>query len=175
MEGLGRIYQATMDFLCPPPLSPIFQAGGALDGWNEDVCLIGAMMAVLCAIDVCFVTRWLSPKSRYFALHAFANAVSAVAAAPDVARGLLRPVEAFSGQSHTMVANSAVAAIHVYHAVAFNLKYSVLRDLDGHGAPLLLSPPSSKRLGWHPTLCCPEGHRFAPSLSLSSSLRVQPE
>jgi hypothetical protein len=47
--------------------------------------------------------------------------VSAAAAAPDVYRMLADPLHAFSGPSFSMVANSAVAAIHLYHCLAFPL------------------------------------------------------
>lgn len=50
-----------------------------------------------------------------------ANFVSACAAAPDVYRLLNDPIHAFSGPSYTMMANSAVAAIHLYHVIAFKL------------------------------------------------------
>ena len=76
-------------------------------------------MAVLALLDMAIVQRTLSPKSRYFALHSVANAVATVAAFPDVVRGLTEPEMSWSGPSQTMVANSAICAIHIYHCVAF--------------------------------------------------------
>jgi hypothetical protein len=111
-------------FLAPPPLSPIFQSGGALDGINEDVALIIAVMLVLGLCDV-LGTRVLgiNDSARWFFVHAIANAVSTVAAFPDVRRALWEdPIHCFSGKSNTMVANSAVAAAHFYHVAAFKLR-----------------------------------------------------
>lgn len=110
-------------FLCPTPLSPLFQSGGALEMLNEDVTLTVAGMGFLFVVDNLIVKRFIKPKARYFALHVVANAVTAVAAFPDVVRGITGdPRTAFSGPSHTMVANSMVAAIHLYHCVAFPLR-----------------------------------------------------
>lgn len=50
-----------------------------------------------------------------------ANAISATAAFPDVYRLFFDPLNAFNGPSYTMVANSAVVAIHSYHCLAFKL------------------------------------------------------
>lgn len=109
--------------LCPPPLSPLFQSGGALEMLNEDVTLTLLGMGALFVVDNLIVKPFIKPKARYFALHVVANAVSAVAAFPDVVKGITGdPRTAFSGPSHTMVANSAVAAIHLYHCVAFPLR-----------------------------------------------------
>jgi len=114
-------------FLAPPPLSPIFQAGSQLDGWNEDICLILFFLFVLGAVDVCVVHPFLNPKCRYFALHLIANSIAAVAALPDLVRGLTTdPLYVFSGPSDTMVANSAVCAIHLYHCVVFKLRWDDL-------------------------------------------------
>lgn len=77
----------------------------------------------LALLDVS-VIRLLSPKSRYFALHACANAVATVAAFPDVVRGFTEPEVSWSGPSQTMVANSAISAIHIYHCLAFKLSTS---------------------------------------------------
>jgi len=137
-------------FLSPAPLSPVFQRGGPLDWLNEDSTLILLFMILLFVLDITVVRQFIQPKvhilsdsstaasyahhltpkhgchshfpqGRYFALHAVANAISACAAAPDVYRLFADPVNAFSGPSYTMVANSSVAAIHLYHCLAFKL------------------------------------------------------
>lgn len=110
-------------FFAPPPVSPMFQAGGRFDGWNEDVVLTLIGMGALLLVDQLLVKPFLKPKSRYFALHAFANGVSSVAAFPDVVKALtVNPSTAFGTPASTMVPNSIVAAIHLYHCVAFPLR-----------------------------------------------------
>jgi hypothetical protein len=107
----------------PLPLSPLFQPGGALHMFNEDAALIVIFMLMLAAIDVLLVRPFLHPKARYFALHASANTVCAIASFPDVYRALVtEPLDSFNGPSYSMVANSAAAAIHLYHCVAFSLR-----------------------------------------------------
>lgn len=111
-----------IEFLAPAPLSPHFQEGGFFEGWNEDLVLIGLAMALLAILDAAFVRPCLDSGARYYALHAVANGIATIAAAPDVYRALLEdPTTSFSGRSSTMVANSAIAAIHLYHCVAFQL------------------------------------------------------
>jgi hypothetical protein len=124
-RGIGSF---AMDLLLatisPPPLSPLFQSGGSLEGFNEDVTFIVALMLLLLIFDV-LGSRVLgiSQSARWFFVHAIANAVSTVAAFPDVRRALWEdPIHCFSGKSHSMVANSAVAAAHFYHVVAFKLR-----------------------------------------------------
>jgi hypothetical protein len=109
--------------LFPEPLSPVFRRGGALEMLNEDVTLVVAFMLMLGVIDVLLVRPFLHPKARYFALHACANTVCAVAAFPDVVRALVtQPFDCFNGPACTMVGNSAAAAIHLYHIAAFSLR-----------------------------------------------------
>jgi hypothetical protein len=121
-------FQSSMDavlrVIAPPPLSPYFQAGGPLEGLNEDVCFTLLLMAVLFVVDTLLVRPLIQPKARYFALHVVANAISAIASFNDVYKvfAMGNPTGAFSGPSSTMVANSAVAAIHLYHCVAFPLR-----------------------------------------------------
>ena len=105
----------------PEPISPLFAPGGLLPGWNEDIVFTIAILALLGAVDVFICRPLLSPKSRYFCLHAVANAVSSIAAFPDVLRTLRDPVYAFSGPTTTMIANSAVISIHLYHCLFFKL------------------------------------------------------
>ena len=117
-----HILASVHDFLAPPPLSPVFQDGGALAGWNEDLVLVMTGLALLFVLDVTLVKPFIHPKARYFALHAFGNAIAAVASSPDVYKSLADPVYAMTGPSHTMVANSMICAIHVYHCLAFKLR-----------------------------------------------------
>lgn len=116
----SAVKESVLDFVAPPPLSPIFQSGGALAGWNEDLTLTAGAMLALVLLDVLLVRRWLM-NARYFALHAFINAIVVVAALPDAVKVFVHGHEAMVGPSYTMVANSAIAAIHVYHCVAFRL------------------------------------------------------
>jgi hypothetical protein len=53
-----------------------------------------------------------------------ANTVAAIAAFPDVVRGFTEPETSWTGSSQTMVANSAISAIHIYHCIAFKLSTS---------------------------------------------------
>lgn len=116
------VLTAVHSFIAPPPLSPEFQPGGRLDGLNEDLTLIAAVIALLAVVDVLLVKPFVHPKARYFALHVVANTITAVASFPDVARAWSDPLNCFTGPSATMVANSAVAAIHLYHILAFKLR-----------------------------------------------------
>lgn len=118
MQILSMLY----DFVAPPPISPYFQQGGALEGYNEDLVLVAAFIALLGLVDLIFVRPFIRPSGRYYALHVVANAISAIAAFPDVKRGLTEdPRTVFSGPTQTMVANSVCAAIHLYHCIAFKL------------------------------------------------------
>jgi hypothetical protein len=109
--------------LIPPPLSPLFTVGGALEGFNEDATLTLAVMSVLACVHA-IVSKTLKPKSRWFAIHFVANVIAAAASAPDVYRVFVTDVggAAWTGKSYSMVANSAIAAVHLYHCVAFSLK-----------------------------------------------------
>lgn len=120
MDGLLNLIR----ILSPPPISPYFLPGGFLAGYNEDVCFTLFFMAILMLADIILVRPLIHPKGRYFALHVLANSISSTAALPDVLRVFTMgdPTSAFSGPSSTMVANSAVAAIHLYHCVAFSLR-----------------------------------------------------
>lgn len=107
----------------PTPISPLFLPGGPFEWINEDVGLVIFFTTVLFIVDRSLVRPFLNPKSRYFALHFVANMISAYAALPDVRRALLdEPLNCFTGQTQTMVANSAVASIHIYHMLAFPLR-----------------------------------------------------
>jgi hypothetical protein len=109
--------------VAPPPLSPLFQPGGQFSWLNEDVGFTAAALLGLAALDVLVVKPFVHPKARYFALHVAANCVSAAAAWPDVRRAFIDdPLNAFTGSSASMIANSACAAIHLYHILAFKLR-----------------------------------------------------
>lgn len=109
------------EFLWPAPISPVFGPEGALAGWNEDAVFSFGMILLLGLVDLGICRPLLSPKSRYFALHAVANTVSTIAALPDLLRVLRDPLHAFSGPTFTMLANSAVISIHAYHCLFFRL------------------------------------------------------
>ena len=119
---VSQIYTSVMNFVAPPPISPYFQKGGPMEGYNEDLVFIAGFIALLGLIDVLIVRPFIHPKARYFALHFVANMISAAAAFPDVRRGLTEdPKTVFAGATTTMVANSVCAAIHIYHCIAFKL------------------------------------------------------
>lgn len=69
------ILHACHKFLAPEPISPLFKQGGVLDGLNEDLTLIVAFVALLGTIDFVLIKPYFSSKSRWFAIHAVANAV----------------------------------------------------------------------------------------------------
>jgi hypothetical protein len=110
-----------VEFLAPPPISPVFQSGGALAGWNEDLTLVGAALVILFLLDRLVVQVFVHPGARYFALHAIVNAIVCVAAWPDFAKVLTKGYVGFIGPTWTMVANSVIASIHIYHCLAFKL------------------------------------------------------
>ena len=118
MEILSLVH----NFVSPPPLSPHFQAGGVLEGYNEDLVFVVAFVVLLGILDVLIVRPFLHPKARYFALHFVANMICSVAAWPAVVRGLTEdPRTVYAGASHSMAANSVCIAIHLYHCIAFKL------------------------------------------------------
>jgi len=116
MEAIGQVFW-------PEPLSPVFQAGGMLEGWNEDMVFTVMFMGILGVVDLAIVRPFLEPKSRYFALHAVANAFTAIYAFPDVVRMSTDPFNSIGMASYTMLANSAVASIHLYHCFFFRLRW----------------------------------------------------
>jgi hypothetical protein len=117
-----------LNFLSPAPLSPLFQKGGVFENFNEDLIETLIVMVILGIVDLVIVKPFIMPASnyddnaRYYTLHVVANAIATVASFPDVYRALfVDPHTAFSGPSSTMWANSAIAAIHIYHCVFFKL------------------------------------------------------
>eukprot|EP00051_Salpingoeca_urceolata_P028567 m.487525 g.487525 ORF g.487525 m.487525 type:complete len:272 (-) comp25063_c0_seq1:24-839(-) len=107
--------------LTPPPLTPWFKDGGVFDGLNEDATLTVFIVIFLFVVDFGLIKHIVHPKGRWFALHAVANAICAVAAFPDVVKVFVDPVHAMQGPSASMIANAAVVAAHAYHALVFNL------------------------------------------------------
>lgn len=122
---VGSIATYGTSWLAPEPLSPLFQSGGLFAGWNEDVTEVLIVMLLLAIIDRLIVRPFIHPSARYFFLHICANSIATIAAAPDVHKALfVNALDAWRGSSHTMWANSAIAAIHFYHCVAFKLSAS---------------------------------------------------
>lgn len=103
-----------LSVVAPPPLGHHYPI-------NEDLFQVLVCLTALAVLDRVVVRR-LPASARYFALHAAANAVSAVCAAPDVWRALSSPLDALQGPSATMWANSAIVSIHAYHVMAFKLR-----------------------------------------------------
>ena len=120
---MAAVLDAVTGFLAPPPLSPLFQPEGALAFLrNEDVGFMLIAMSCFFVLDFLIVQKVFVPKARYFALHVVCNAVSAYFSFPDVRRAVTEdPWTAFTGASCGMVANSTVAALHIYHCLAFKL------------------------------------------------------
>jgi hypothetical protein len=109
--------------LNPPPISPLFQPGGALAGFNEDVTLILLSLLAIGAVDLVRPrTPFGSPGARYFVLHAFTNALISLACLPDMRRALLAPVDALVGPTLSALPMALVASIHIYHALFFSLR-----------------------------------------------------
>ena len=63
----------------PEPLSPIFLPGGVLAGYDEDLVLSAGFIALLAICHLVF-SAVLRKNSVWFALHAVANGIAAVAA-----------------------------------------------------------------------------------------------
>ena len=104
------------------PLSSHFKAGGIFDGYNEDVVQTIGFLLVLFLVDTVIAKPSIVPSARYFFLHALVNlGIVTFASWPDVQRLLFDPTHAFSGPSTTMISNSAIIAIHIYHCLAFRL------------------------------------------------------
>ena len=109
-------------FLCPEPISPLFQENGPFYGLNEDIGFSLFFLLLVFLLDILIVKRFLTEKSRYFALHTFINTIVSIAAWPEVVRVFTEdPRYLFIGPVGTMVAKSAVVALHLYHLLAFKL------------------------------------------------------
>ena len=122
----GESFSEFVSYICtsmvPEPLSDHYKEGGIFYGLNEDASQIAFFMGCLFLIDNLLVKPYLSPKSRYFTLHACANTVTCLAAWPDVVRAYTDdPHTVFLGPAYTMVGNSATIALHLYHMMAFKV------------------------------------------------------
>jgi len=106
---------ALLRFLAPEPVSPLFRAGGALQGLNEDMVLTSAVIAVLFLADTLLIRPFLQPKSRWFAVHTLGNAIVSVAAFPELVQTLADPLNAFVGPMATMIPNSTVRCVFPVH------------------------------------------------------------
>lgn len=102
---------ALLQFLQPEPVSPLFREGGALQGYNEDLVLTFAALAVLFLADNALAKPFLKSKSRWFALHALGNAIVSVASFPELVKTLADPLHGFVGPMATMVPNSTVRQV----------------------------------------------------------------
>lgn len=113
---------ALLEFLLPEPVSPSFRQGGVLQGFNEDLALTLAAFIFLFLADHALVKPFLRSKSRWFAIHVIGNALVSVASFPELVKTLSDPLNAFVGPMATMVPNSTVSAIHLYHVIFFKLR-----------------------------------------------------
>ena len=105
----------------PGPTTPLFQEGGLLHYLNEDVSQIVGCMAVFALFDALLIKPFIVPKARYFALHVLCNAWVCLLAAPHVLAVLSMDArEAFRGPGH-IITNNIIAALHLYHCLAFSL------------------------------------------------------
>ena len=133
MDTVLPLIQSTLTFamdaprlawtlLTPPPITPYFQQGGPLEGYNEDVAQLLGSVALCAVLDFLLVRPFIVPKARYFALHAICNALVCVAAFKGTYRVFTDdPLWVFYGPSDSTLCNSIVAGLHLYHCLAFSL------------------------------------------------------
>lgn len=109
--------------ITPPPISPYFSSPASyLYGLNEDLTLTALCMVFLGIIDYFRPALFPNPKSRYFVLHVSANTLVTLSSLPDLHRALVTPVStSLVGPTLTVLPMCAVVAIHLYHALFFNL------------------------------------------------------
>jgi hypothetical protein len=114
MEYLHQFHQ----FMAPGPVTPIFQPGGALENYNEDLTLIAIFLCFFFVLDYGIVQRVIHPKARYFAIHAVANTLVCYFAYPDVIRVLTEnPLTILSGPVGSNLPNCIGCAMHIYHVI----------------------------------------------------------
>lgn len=125
---MTRIVDAFKSFdilgvLNPEPVTPWFKdPSSPVFGYNEDLTLLAICLVFIFILDLAIVRPFMHPKSRYFALHAVANAIVVYFATPEFFSVFTEdPATVFSGPMKTMVPTSACVALHVYHCLAFNL------------------------------------------------------
>ena len=138
LQAADLLHRAWLQ-LTPPPIFPLFQPGGALAGFNEDLSLLLAALLVLGAVDLLLpLTPIRNPGSRYFALHAFVNGLISLACLPDLQRALLAPVDALVGPTLSALPMALVASIHIYHVLFFRLSGEEIFHHVQFVVPLLL-------------------------------------
>lgn len=148
-HAVHSFLSSVVAFFAPAPVSPLFQEGGRFYGLNEDITFTLLGMGALFLVDRLVVKPFIKPKVRYFALHAFGNAVSSVAAFPDIVTALTQDPRRLVGMpASTMLPNSMVVAIHLYHCVAFPLRAEdIVHHLTFVGSLCCLAIPSKRVLG----------------------------
>jgi len=78
-------------------------------------------MIFIFLIDYAICKKFIKRNSHYFFLHAIVNTIVCYFSFPDVYRTFIDPINAFTGQSQSMMANNAVISIHLYHIIRFKL------------------------------------------------------
>jgi hypothetical protein len=113
---------AVRDYFSPPPVSPLFKEGGALYGYNEDLTQMCAALAGLFLVHNLLVRPFVVPKAQYFALHAVVNFAMVCVTLPDVIAVLSGdPRGVFQGPMQSMMSNSLLFALHLYHMLTFKV------------------------------------------------------
>jgi len=141
-----EIMKSVVDLLTPPPVSPLFQFGGILYGFNEDLFWICSTLGMLGLVDVLRrFTPFSQSSSRYFVLHAFTNALISMMCLPDLKRAFLSPLDALVGPTLTAFPMAAAVSIHIYHALFFKLSWD---DIFHHLQFVLPLYPLSVMFKW---------------------------
>lgn len=124
MREMARIVDNfPLSLLQAEPVSPMFKDGGTLAGYQEDLTLFVAGLLFCFLLDRLIAKPLFQEKSRYFAIHAVINLgiVSAFSMAEVISVLTEDPLIAFFGPMKTMVPNSFICALHLYHCLAFKL------------------------------------------------------
>eukprot|EP01129_Flabellula_baltica_P000791 TRINITY_DN10743_c0_g1_i1.p1 TRINITY_DN10743_c0_g1~~TRINITY_DN10743_c0_g1_i1.p1 ORF type:complete len:234 (-),score=31.69 TRINITY_DN10743_c0_g1_i1:22-702(-) len=85
----------------------------------EVVGNISALLVVIFIFDYLFT--WNS-QARWFILHAVFNFLGVIFGFPDLVVALLNPVEAMQEPCYTKMPLFIIAAIHLYHIIAFEMR-----------------------------------------------------
>jgi len=108
--------------LVPPPITPMFQTGGPLHGYNEDLTLVALGFAALAALDWLCVRPVCRPEARFYVLHTATNIVVCLFAFPDVLRVFTEdPHVMLRGPFCSIIPNCVIAALHLYRLAGFSL------------------------------------------------------